>query len=885
MLDHKDGHISHHLGGGGHLYNVSQHIVDSLVHLLDRLELVTQAQALHLGLEVGILAPGHLIAVDIGGGVLDPRLKGGIPLPHVRPVVGELLEAVGVQPGVPLLPAERGDHRIEGGLAGHGGHGVHRAVHDVHPGLSRHQEGRHLVAGGIVGVEVDGNAHLLLEGLHQLLGGVGLQESGHILDAQDVGPSALQLLGHVHIVGNGVAVPFGVQNIASVADGRLADLALVEDLVYGHFHTGDPVEGVEDAEYVNAAAGGLLHKGADQIVRIVGVAHGVGAPEQHLEGDVGDLLPQQVQPLPGGLVEEPIGHVEGGPAPHLQGEAVRQDLRSAVRPQEHIPGPHPGGEQGLMGVPHGGVGDEELFLPLHPVPQGLGPLLVQELLEPGPGLAGGAWDPRDVQLPAVDGGIVYLLLGDVLEHLGGAVLAVLHLEELGGLVNELCVAGPGPEGGVAENVGDEGDIGLDAPDVLLPHRAGGPAAGPLKGVVPGGDLDQQGVVIGGDHGPGIGVAAVQADAAAAAGAIGGDLSGVGREVVGRVLGGDPALDGIPLDVQVVLAAHVDRWVGEGVSLGDEDLCPHQIDAGDLLGDGVLHLDAGIHLNKVVIAVPIHQKFHRAGVHIAHMPGDLYRVCAELFQRGLRHAPGRRELHHLLVPPLKGAVPLTQVDHVAVPVAQHLDLDMLRLHQVLFNEDIVVAEGLVGLSLHQLEGGLDLLGPVTAAHPAAAASGGRLEDDGKPIGHRPLQGLVGVPQGLFGAGYGGHAAGQGRRLGRQLVAHLGQDAGVRTDKSDLRLLAGAGEFGVLGEEPIARMDSVHASPLGQIDDAGDIQISPQGGFVLPDQVGLVGLGAEERIGVLIGIHGHRVQPQVITGPENPDGDLPPVGHQYLLEVVF
>ena len=43
-----------------------------------------------------------------------------------------------------------------------------------------------------------------------------------------------------------------------------------------------------------------------------------------------------------------------------------------------------------------------------------------------------------------------------------------------------------------------------------------------------------------------------ADAAAAAGAIGGDLSGVGREVVGRVLGGDPALDGIPLDVQVVL---------------------------------------------------------------------------------------------------------------------------------------------------------------------------------------------------------------------------------------------------------------------------------------------------------------------------------------------
>ena len=59
---------------------------------------------------------------------------------------------------------------------------------------------------------------------------------------------------------------------------------------------------------------------------VVGVAYGVGPPQEHLEGDVGDLLPQQAQPLPGGLMEEAVGHVEGGAAPHLQGEAVVEDL-------------------------------------------------------------------------------------------------------------------------------------------------------------------------------------------------------------------------------------------------------------------------------------------------------------------------------------------------------------------------------------------------------------------------------------------------------------------------------------------------------------------------------------------------------------------------------
>ena len=61
-----------------------------------------------------------------------------------------------------------------------------------------------------MGVELDGDADLLLEGGgDQLLGGIGLQDAGHILDGLHVGAPLFQLLGQIHIVFQGVAVPLG----------------------------------------------------------------------------------------------------------------------------------------------------------------------------------------------------------------------------------------------------------------------------------------------------------------------------------------------------------------------------------------------------------------------------------------------------------------------------------------------------------------------------------------------------------------------------------------------------------------------------------------------------------------------------------------------------
>src|SRR5690606_24224140 len=93
-------------------------------------------------------------------------------------------------------------------------------------------------------------------------------------------------------------------------------------------------------------------------------------------------------------------------------------------------------------------------------------------------------------------------------------------------------------------------------------------------------------------------AAVEPDARAARGAVGGDAAGVGTEAVGRVLGGDPALHGRAADGDGVLAQ---PEIGQRFTGGDAQLRLHQIHIGDLLGHRVLDLDSRVHLDEDVVA--------------------------------------------------------------------------------------------------------------------------------------------------------------------------------------------------------------------------------------------------------------------------------------------
>ena len=115
-------------------------------------------------------------------------------------------------------------------------------------------------------------------------------------------------------------------------------------------------------------------------------------------------------------------------------------------------------------------------------------------------------------------------------------------------------------------------------------------------------------------------------------------------------------------------------------LGYEYLRAHEVYAGDHLGDGVLDLDARVHLDEVVVAALVHEELDRAGVHIADGLGYLHRVGAQRLAHVLRHAPGGAELHDLLIAALERAVALAEVAHVPVLVGEYLHLDVLGLDE-------------------------------------------------------------------------------------------------------------------------------------------------------------------------------------------------------------
>lgn len=152
--------------------------------------------------------------------------------------------------------------------------------------------------------------------------------------------------------------------------------------------------------------------------------------------------------------------------------------------------------------------------------------------------------------------------------------------------------------------------------------------GALKRIAPSGDLHQQGIVIRRNLRTGVGIAAVQPNAEAAGGAVRGDLSGVGSKVVGGVLGGDTALDGIAVLPDGLLVGNADIRGTEGIALRHQNLSLHQVHTCDHLSDSMLHLNTGIHFNEIVTAVPVHQELQSAGIGIAYMTGDLHRIVVQ-----------------------------------------------------------------------------------------------------------------------------------------------------------------------------------------------------------------------------------------------------------------
>ena len=119
-------------------------------------------------------------------------------------------------------------------------------------------------------------------------------------------------------------------------------------------------------------------------------------------------------------------------------------------------------------------------------------------------------------------------------------------------------------------------------------------------------------------------------------------AGLRQEPARRVLGIQPHLDGMAVQLDIVLAER-QRLAG-----CDAQLPLDQIGVGDPLGHRVLHLQAGVHLDEVEVLVRIHQEFAGAGTDIVDGPRRLDRGSANGGRCLRRQAGGRGLFDHLLV---------------------------------------------------------------------------------------------------------------------------------------------------------------------------------------------------------------------------------------------
>ena len=180
------------------------------------------------------------------------------------------------------------------------------------------------------------------DALDDVVGGLRLEQRGHVLDADGIAAQFEELLRHVHEVAG------RVQRAHRVADGALRVLSGA-----AHGRNRAPqiphvVQRVEHAENVHSVLGRLVHEAVDHRIFIVPVTEQVLTAQQHLQAAVGKQLAELPQPLPGVLIEEADAGVKRRASPALYRPVARLvEIRAGGN---HVFHSHPRRHQALVGV-------------------------------------------------------------------------------------------------------------------------------------------------------------------------------------------------------------------------------------------------------------------------------------------------------------------------------------------------------------------------------------------------------------------------------------------------------------------------------------------------------------------------------------------------------
>ena len=311
-----------------------------------------------------------------------------------------------------------------------------------------------------------------------------------------------------------------------------------------------------------------------------------------------------------------------------------------------------------------------------------------------------------------------------------------------------------------------------------------------------------------------------------------------------------------------------------------DLFLDEIDSCDHFSYGMLHLDARIHLHEVE-SLGLPQKLDRSDAAVPDRLGRVHRRVAHRLAHVGREHRGGRLLQQLLVPALNAAIPLPEVNAVAVLVAQDLKLDVPGVLDVPFNVHGSIAEGGLGLPLRLFHQRHVLVDASRQTHATPAPARGSFDHEGEADLFGDLHRLLVALDEAVRPGNRGHAR-RGHRVARRgLVPHERDGFALRTDEREAVVLADVHEGRVLAQEAVTGMHGIRAVRDGGRDDVRHVQVRllARG---RADAHGLVGDLHVQGVLVRGRVHGDGLDAHLAARADDAHGNLAAVRDEHLVD---
>ncbi len=331
---------------------------------------------------------------------------------------------------------------------------------------------------------------------------------------------------------------------------------------------------------------------------------------------------------------------------------------------------------------------------------------------------------------------------------------------------------------------------------------------------------------------------------------------------------------------MAVAAHVALGKRQSLAGGDAQHGLDDIDAGHHFGDGVLDLQARIHLQEI-IADSAQDEFDRADPAIIQALAEPHRVGDHSVAKRCGKIGGRGFLDELLVTPLQRAFTLEQVNYIAFAVTGDLYFDMAPLLDQFFDDQPGIAKRIFGLAHGRFDFTGNAIEMRDGAHALAAASRRGFQHHRKPDFAQGPGDLGGVFARRFAAGNGRHTGRFGLALGGGFVPEPLDDLGRRASEDQPCGLDGARECGIFGEKTKTGMDRLRARRFRGIDHGVDPQIAVGRGRVA-DLDGLADHPDMQSLGIGRRVDTRDRNSQPVTGSRDAAGDFTAIGDQNFLE---